>query len=207
MPTLARLLPTKRVARASERHVVHEPEVHRDVRAARLQRAPAAAERVLADRVEDHVVRLAVLREVLAQAIDDVARAQRPHELDVLRVAHRGHVGLEVVREQLHRGSSDRACGAVDEDALPVQRIRRPQAGQREQRAVGDRRRLLVRQRLSASARSRRSRARPRTPRWRPPRSRTRRRRPGTPSRPSRPPRRGRRTPCRRSSASGGGCR
>ena len=101
---------------------------------------------MLADCVEDHVVRLAVLREVLAQAIEDVPRAERPHELDVLRVADRRHLGLEVVREQLDRGRSDGARGAVDEDALPLQRIRRSQAGQREQRAVGDGRRLLVRQ-------------------------------------------------------------
>jgi hypothetical protein len=54
---------------------------------------------VLADRVEDHVVRLAVLREVLAEAIEHVPRPERPHELDVLRVAHRGHLGVEVVRQ------------------------------------------------------------------------------------------------------------
>src|SRR5215213_2758514 len=37
---------------SDEWHVVHESEVDRDVDPARLQRAPAAAERVLADRVE-----------------------------------------------------------------------------------------------------------------------------------------------------------
>jgi hypothetical protein len=54
---------------------------------------------VLADRVEDHVVRLAVLREVLPKAVENVPRSQRPHDLDVLRVAHRRHLGLEVVCE------------------------------------------------------------------------------------------------------------
>ena len=59
---------------------------------ARLQRAPAAPERVLADGVEDHVVRLAVLREVFALVVDDHVGAERSHEVDVLRVAHRGDV-------------------------------------------------------------------------------------------------------------------
>src|SRR5262245_25277561 len=58
-----------------ERHLVHEPEVHRDVDPGGIQRAPAAAERVLANRVEDHVVGYAVLREVLTEAIEDVPRA------------------------------------------------------------------------------------------------------------------------------------
>src|SRR5918994_2732469 len=58
-----------------ERHVVHESEVGRDVDPAGLQRAPRAPERVLADRVENHVVGLAVLREVLPKAIEDVPRA------------------------------------------------------------------------------------------------------------------------------------
>ena len=49
-----------------ERDVPHEPEVGLDECPARLQRVPAAPERVLADRVEDDVVRLAVLREVFA---------------------------------------------------------------------------------------------------------------------------------------------
>jgi hypothetical protein len=80
---------------------------------------------VLADRVEDHVVRRAALREVLAEAIEDVPRAERPHELDVLRVARGSHLGLEVVCEELDRSRPDGACGAVDEDALPAQRRRR----------------------------------------------------------------------------------
>ena len=73
----------------------------------------APPERVLADRVEDDVVRLAVLREVLARVVDDVVGAERPHELDVLRVADGRDLGAEVLR-QLHGGGADGSGGAVD---------------------------------------------------------------------------------------------
>jgi len=51
------------------------------------QRPPAfserrVAERELADGVEDDVVRLAVLREVLVEVVDDLVGAERTHELD-----------------------------------------------------------------------------------------------------------------------------
>ena len=65
---------------SEERDVVQEPEIHRDVDPAGLQGAATAAKRVLADRVEDHVVRLAVRREVLGEAVEDVARAERPYD-------------------------------------------------------------------------------------------------------------------------------
>ena len=55
----------------------HEPEVGLEVDAARLQRVPAAPERVLADRVEEDVVRLAA-REVLLGVVDNVVGAERP---------------------------------------------------------------------------------------------------------------------------------
>ena len=119
------------------------PRSMRDVCPAGPQRAPAAAERVLADRVEDHVVRLAACREVLSEPIVHGPRTERPHELDVFRVAHGRHVGLEVVCEELHRARSDRPGGAVDEDALSCERLCRSEGREREQRAVGDGRRLL----------------------------------------------------------------
>ena len=98
---------------------------------------------MLADRVEDHVVRLAACREVLSEPIVHGPRTERPHELDVFRVAHGRHVGLEVVCEELHRARSDRPGGAVDEDALACERLCRSEGREREQRAVGDGRRLL----------------------------------------------------------------
>ena len=101
-----------------ERHVVHEPEVCRDVGPAGIQRPATAAERKLADRVEDHVIRLTAAREVLAKTIVDLPRAERLHELDVLPVAHRRDVRPDVVHEELDERGSDRARGAVDEDAL-----------------------------------------------------------------------------------------
>ena len=72
--------------------------VGRDVVAARFQGAPSTPERVLADGVEDDVVRLAVLREVLSRVVDHLVGAERAHELHVLRVAHGSHVRPEVFR-------------------------------------------------------------------------------------------------------------
>ena len=97
---------------------------------------------MLADRVEDDVVRLAVLREVLLQVVDDLVGAERAHELDVLRVADRGDVGAEVLGE-LHSRRPDRPGGAVDEDALPFQIAGLSQARERERRSVADRRGLV----------------------------------------------------------------
>ena len=73
---------------SEERDVVQEPEIHRDVDPAGPQGAATAAKRVLADRVEDHVVRLAARREVLGEAVDDVARAERPHDARRPSVSH-----------------------------------------------------------------------------------------------------------------------
>src|SRR5205823_14626643 len=98
------------------------------------ERASAAPKRVLADRVEDEVVRLAVLREVLPQVVDDLVRAERAHELDVLRVAHGGDVRAEVPGE-LHRRGTHRARRAVDEEAPPAQAVRLTQARQGDARA------------------------------------------------------------------------
>ena len=66
----------------------HEPEVGLQEDPARLQRAPAAPERVLVHRVEDDVVGHAAFPgEVLLQVVDDLVGSERSHELDVLRVA------------------------------------------------------------------------------------------------------------------------
>src|SRR6266542_6300159 len=81
----------------------------------------------LPNRVEDDVVRLAVLGEVFLQVVDDLVCSERSHELDVLRVAHRGDVGAEMLGH-LHRCGSDRSGGAVDEDALSLPEIRPSQA-------------------------------------------------------------------------------
>ena len=98
----------------------HEAEVGLDEDPARLQRAPAAPERVLADRVEDDVVRLAVLREVLLRVVDDLVGAERAHELDVLRVAHRRDVRRPSALASCTAAVPIDAGGAVDEDAPPL---------------------------------------------------------------------------------------
>ena len=120
----------------------HEPEVGLDEDAARLDGAPAAPERVLADRVEDDVVRLAVLREVLLEVVDDLVGSERAHELDVLRVADGGDVGAGGFG-QLYPCRPDRAGGAVDEDAPPFPEVRLAQAGPGDDHSVADRRGLL----------------------------------------------------------------
>ncbi len=98
----------------------------------------APPERVLADGVEDDVVRLAVLREILTLVVDDDVGAERPHEVDVLPVAHGGHLGAEVLRE-LHAGGADGAGGAVDDDASSLQRLSLSQACEGDDRSVADR--------------------------------------------------------------------
>src|SRR3990172_9793423 len=82
--------------------------------------------------------------EVFPQVVDHRVGAERPHELEVLRVAHRGDVGAEVLAE-LHRGGADRAGGAVDEEPLPAADVSQSQAVQGEDRAVANGRRLLER--------------------------------------------------------------
>ncbi len=82
--------------------------VRRDEDPSGLQRAFGAPERVLADRVEDDVVGLAVLREVFLRVVDHAVGPERSHELQVLRVADRSDGGAEVLG-QLHRRRSDGA--------------------------------------------------------------------------------------------------
>ncbi len=99
----------------------------------------------LADRVEDHVVRLAVLREVLSQVVDDDDRAERPHELDGLRAAHRSDVGSEVLGE-LHCCRANASRRAVDENTASIQRFCLPETGKRERCSVAHGRGLLERE-------------------------------------------------------------
>ena len=124
------------------RDVPHEAEVGRDEETARLERAAAPAERLLADRVEDRVIDLAVPREVFLRVIEDLVGAERAHELEILRVRDRRHVGARGLG-QLHAGRSDRAGRAVDDDALTGAEVGLLQARDRDARPVGERRRLL----------------------------------------------------------------
>src|SRR5215210_3902240 len=115
---------------------VLEP-VGRDEGPVRLQRAPATQERLLADGVQDDVVRLAVLGEVLPQVVDHLAGSQRAHEVHVLGVADRGDVGAEVLRE-LHRGGPTRSGGAVHQEARALPDAAAPQRYQPLQEAVAE---------------------------------------------------------------------
>src|SRR5260370_7036314 len=91
-----------------------------------LERIPAALERVLADRIEDDVVRLAVLREVFLRVVDHPVRSQRFHELQVFRVAHSGDVSVEVPG-QLHTRGADGSGRPADYDPAPLPQICRGQ--------------------------------------------------------------------------------
>ena len=92
-------------------------EVGRQIQAALLQHRAAPSDRALPDRVEDDVVLVVLLGEVHDVAVDDAVCAQPAHQLDVSRPAYGGHPRAEV-REQLNRGASDRARGAVDQHVL-----------------------------------------------------------------------------------------
>src|SRR5207245_10083213 len=66
----------------------------------------------------------------------------RPHELEVLGVAHRGDVGAEVFG-QLHTCGADSAGRAIDDDRLTLAEISDSQAPQGVEGTVGDRSGLL----------------------------------------------------------------
>ncbi len=97
---------------------------------------------MLADCIEDDVVRLAVLGEVFLRVVDHPVGSERSHELEVLGVAHRSDVGFEVLGE-LHPCGTDGPGRAVDEDPLALAEICQSQAPQRVQSSVADRRSLL----------------------------------------------------------------
>jgi hypothetical protein len=122
-------------------HEILEP-VGCQVAAAPREGAFAPPERVLADCVEDDVVRLAVLGEVFLRVVDHPVGSQRCHELEVLRVAHRSDVGAEVLG-QLNPCGADGPGRAVDEDRLPLPEIGQSQAPQCIESPVADRRSLL----------------------------------------------------------------
>src|SRR2546426_6016267 len=97
---------------------------------------------MLADRIEDYVVGLAVLGEVFPRVVDDPVGAERSRELEVLRTAHRCDVGAEVVG-QLHRCGADGPGRAVDEGPLPLLEICQSQTPQCVESSVADRRSLV----------------------------------------------------------------
>src|SRR3989442_5787733 len=97
---------------------------------------------MLAHCVEDDVVGLAVLGEVFPRVVDDPVGPERSYELEVLRAAHRGDVGAEILG-QLQPCGADGAGRAVDEDRLPPPEICQSQAPQCIESSVANRRRLL----------------------------------------------------------------
>ncbi len=90
---------------------------------------------MLTDSVKDDIVRLAVLREVLVQVVDDLVGPERSHDLEALRVAHGRDVCTEVLRE-LNRCSADGARSAVDQDAPTLAKICPSQARECAARSV-----------------------------------------------------------------------
>jgi hypothetical protein len=99
---------------------------------------------MLAGRVEDDVVRLAVLREVVLQVVDDLLGSERAHEGEVLRAADGGDVGAEVLRH-LHGADADRPGRAVDRDPPALLDAGGPQERDGAEPAVGEARGLLER--------------------------------------------------------------
>ena len=97
---------------------------------------------MFADRVEDDIVRLAVLGEVFLRVVDDSIGSERSDEFDVLGVAHSGDIGAEVLG-QLHRGRADGPRGTVDEDPSPLPMISISQTCQGGDRTIADRCRLF----------------------------------------------------------------
>jgi hypothetical protein len=67
--------------------------------------------------VEDQVVPLPTVGRVLTLVVDDVVRAQRPHQVHLAAAAHPGHLGPERLRD-LHREAPHAPGGAEDEDVL-----------------------------------------------------------------------------------------
>ena len=110
--------------------------------AAGREGAFAPPERVLADCIEDDVVGLAVPGEVFLRVVDHPVGSQRSHELEAPRAAYRRDIDFEVPG-QLYPGGADGTGCAVDEDLLALAQICLPQAPQRVESSVADRRSLL----------------------------------------------------------------
>ena len=102
------------MARARIAHLPSDEDDGRVRREHALALRPRPAPRV----VEHQVVALVAPGEVLPGVVDDVIGAERSHEVDVPRAAHRGHLRAERFRD-LHGERPDASRGAVDQDLLP----------------------------------------------------------------------------------------
>ena len=94
---------------------------------------------MLANGVENDVVRLAVVGEIFLRLVDHPVRSKGSDELEVLRTAHRGYLGAEVPG-QLHPCGADSPGRAVDEDRAPFPEICLFQTHERIECAVENRR-------------------------------------------------------------------
>src|SRR5438067_10704311 len=83
----------------------------------RRERASEVPQRSVADDVQDDVVLNAVPREIVDGVVDHAIRADRSHELDVSRAAHRSDVCAERLRN-LHGERPDAARSSVDQYPL-----------------------------------------------------------------------------------------
>lgn len=125
-----------------------------DQRAARAQRAAAVGQAAVLDVVEDQIVGAAAC-EVFDRIVDDMVRAEPPHQFGVAPAADGGHLRAEVAG-QLHGEMPDPARGTVDQDALAglqfcdvAQRVQGRQPGGRQRsRLVEFERGGLVHQRI-----------------------------------------------------------
>src|SRR5215831_18906191 len=66
----------------------------------------------------NQVIPLSTFGEIFLRVIDNVIRANRARDIEVLRTAHSGHFSPERF-SNLHRKRAHTAACAVDEDALP----------------------------------------------------------------------------------------
>src|SRR5712692_11776757 len=82
------------------------------------------------------------LGEIFLRVVDDRVGSERSHELEVLRAAHRCHVGVEVFG-QLHRCGADGSGRAVNQNSLPLAEIRQPQAPDCVESSIANRRSFL----------------------------------------------------------------
>jgi hypothetical protein len=90
----------------------------RDQNALGLKHVAVRQERMITDRVKDHVVALPALREVFLRVVDHVICAKRAHHRHVPRAAHAGDVRAERFGD-LHGVRTDTARCTVDQDLLP----------------------------------------------------------------------------------------
>jgi len=114
-----------------------------DVAAVGGEHAARRGERRSARGIEHDVEAIAAAREVVARVVDDLVGAERAHELDVGRAAHRHDVRAQVPRD-LHGEMTHAAGGAGNQHPLAAAHVRF--VGERlQRRAAGDRQRGRVR--------------------------------------------------------------